>query len=52
MDTISRKVSRALLVLKHAKQFYQTILKNLYISIIEPHLDIAHLFGGFLVQHT
>ena len=32
-DTISRKVSRALGVLKHAKQLLpQSILKNLYIA--------------------
>jgi len=38
VDTLSRKVSRVLGVLKHAKQFLpQNILKNLYISIIEPH---------------
>ena len=37
VDVISRKVSHALGVLKHAKQFLlQNILKRLYISIIEP----------------
>ena len=35
VDTISRMVSRAIGVLKHAKQFLpQNILKNLYISIL------------------
>ena len=38
VDTILSKVSRALGVLKHAEQSLpQNILKNLYISIIEPH---------------
>ena len=38
VDTISRKVPCALGVLKHARKFLpQTILKNLYISLIEPH---------------
>ena len=38
VDIISRKVSRVIGVLKHAKQFLpQYILKNLYMSIIEPH---------------
>ena len=37
LDTISRKVSRAIGVLKHAKQFLpQNSLKNLYRSIVEP----------------
>ena len=35
---ISRKVSRAIRVLNHAKHFLpQYILKNLYMNIIEPH---------------
>ena len=38
LDIISRKVSRATRVLKRAKQFLpQNIMKNLYMSIIEPH---------------
>ena len=38
VDTVSRKVSRALRVLKHAKKFSpQNILRHLYISIIERH---------------
>ena len=38
VDTISRKVSRAIGVLKHAKQFLPlNILKNLYRNIVEPH---------------
>ena len=38
VDAISRKISHALGILKHAKQFLQqNNLKNLYISIIEPH---------------
>ena len=38
VDTISRKVSRTIGVLKHAKQFpQQNILKNLYGSKVEPY---------------
>ena len=48
VDTISRKVSRALGVLKHAKKFLpQNILKNLYISIIEPHSRYCSSVWGY-----
>ena len=47
VDTISRKVSRVLGVLKHAKKFLpQNILKNLYISIIEPHFRYCSSVWG------
>ena len=47
VDRISRKVSRALGVLKHAKKFLpQNILKNLYISIIEPHFRYCSSVWG------
>ena len=47
-DTISRKVSRALGVLKHAKQLLpQSILKNLYISITEPHFRYRSSVWGY-----
>ena len=47
VDTISRKVSRALGVLKHARKFLQqNILKNLYISIIEPHFRYCSSVWG------
>ena len=47
MDTILRNVSRALGVLKHAKTFLpQNILKNLHISIIEPHFRYCSSVWG------
>ena len=49
MDTISWKVFRAFGVLKHAKKFLpQNILKNLYISIIEPHFRYCSSVWGVL----
>ena len=38
MGTISKKVSRAIGILKHAKQFLShNIVKNLYRNIVVPH---------------
>ena len=42
-----RKVSRAIRVLKRAKQFLpQNILKNLYVSIVEPHFRYCSSVWG------
>ena len=47
MDTISRKVSSAIGVWKHTKQFLpQNILKNLYRSIVEPHFRYCSSVWG------
>ena len=47
MNTISRKVSLAMGILKHAKQFLpQTILKNLYTSTVEPHFRYCSSVWG------
>ena len=47
VDTISRKVSHALGVLKHANKFLpKNILKNWYISIIEPHFRYCSSVWG------
>ena len=47
VDALSRKVYRALGVLKHAKKFLQqNILKNLYISIIESHFRYCSSVWG------
>ena len=47
VDTISRKVSRAIGVLKHAKQFLPlNILKNLYRNIVEPHFRYCSSVWG------
>ena len=48
VDTISRKSSRAFGILKHTKQFLpKNILKNLYISIIEPHFRYCSSVWGY-----
>ena len=49
LDTISRKVSRALGVLKQAKQVLpHNVLKNLYIYIKESHFRYcSHVWGCF-----
>ena len=53
MDTVSRKASRALRVLKHAEQFFpQSILKNLYISIIEPHFRYCSSVWGRIITNS
>ena len=47
MDTISRRVSRAIGVLKHAKQFLPlNVMKNLYRRIVEPHFRYCSSVWG------
>ena len=47
VDTISRKVSRAVGELKHEKRFLQqNILKSLYVSIVESHLRYCSSVRG------
>ena len=47
VDAVIKKVSRAVGLLKHVKNFLpQHVLKNLYVSIVEPHLRYCSSVWG------